>query len=307
MPTGTSERTIKLAGPRSGDVPRSRMLLEGRLRAPARAHLRAMGFSSEDLSRPLVGVAHSWIETMPCNLNHRRLAARVKQGVRAAGGTPMEFNTVAISDVLTMGTEAMKTSLVSREVIADSIELVASGHMFDAIVTIVGCDKTIPGAAIAHARLGLPSVIIYSGSSPPGRVGGCDVTIQDVFEGVGAHAAGRMGDDALSELEACACSGIGACAGHYTANTMALVMEFLGLSMLGSAGPSAVEARREAACVAAGRMVMSLLERGLTPAQGSHARRVRERHRRRCGDRWLHEPGATPARNRQRGRRRTRG
>ena len=244
---------------------RSRLILQGRDRAPARAHLKATGLSDEDLSRPLVAVAHSWIETMPCNLNHRRLAARVKEGIRRAGGTPMELNTVAVSDVLTMGTHGMKTSLVSREVIADSIELVARGHMFDAIVTIAGCDKTLPAAAIAHVRLDIPSVIVYSGATVAGRFRGRQVTIQDVFEAVGANAAGRISDADLRELEDHACPGVGACAGHYTANTMALVMEFLGLSPLGSAGPAAGDARREEVCVAAGTRVMSLLESGLTP------------------------------------------
>jgi dihydroxy-acid dehydratase len=248
-----------------GVTRRSHTVLRGRDRAPARAHLRATGLSDDDLSRPLVAVAHSWIETMPCNLNHRRLAAKVKEGIRQAGGTPLELNTVAVSDVMTMGTQGMKTSLISREVIADSIELVARGHMFDAIVTITGCDKTIPAAAIAHVRLDIPSVIVYSGAIAPGRFRGRDVTIQDVFEAVGANAAGRIGDADLRELEGGACPGMGACGGHYTANTMALMMEFLGLSPLGSAGPPAADARRDDACVAAGRLVMSLLESGLTP------------------------------------------
>src|ERR687898_657358 len=244
---------------------RSRTILEGRDRAPARSYLKGMGFSDEDLSKPIVGVAHSWIETMPCNYNHRHLAEKVKQGVRGAGGTPMELNTISISDGITMGTLGMKTSLVSREVIADSIELVGRGHMFDAMVTIVGCDKTIPAAAMAHARLGVPGAIVYSGSIAPGRFKGHDVTIQDVFEGVGANAAGRMSDEDLLELEERACPGAGACGGQYTANTMAMILEFLGLSPMGSAGPPALDGRKDEVCSRAGRLVMELLERGLTP------------------------------------------
>jgi dihydroxy-acid dehydratase len=224
-----------------------------------------MGFSEEDLSKPIVGVAHSWIETMPCNYNHRHLAAKVKEGVREAGGTPMELNTISISDGITMGTQGMKTSLVSREVIADSIELVGRGHMFDALVTIVGCDKTIPAAAMAHARLGVPGAIVYSGSIAPGRFKGHDVTIQEVFEGVGANAAGRMSDEDLLDLEEHACPGAGACGGQYTANTMAMILEFLGLSPMGSAGPPALDSRKDEVCARAGGLVMELLERGLTP------------------------------------------
>src|ERR687898_37998 len=244
---------------------RSRTILEGRDRAPARSYLKGMGFSDEDLSKPIVGVAHSWIETMPCNYNHRHLAEKVKEGVREAGGTPMELNTISISDGITMGTQGRKPSLVSREVIADSIELVGRGHMFDAIVTIVGCDKTIPAAAMAHARLGVPGAIVYSGSIAPGRFKGRDVTIQDVFEGVGANAAGRMSDEEFKDLEDHACPGAGACGGQFTANTMAMALEFLGLSPIGSASPPALDARKDEVCVAAGTLVMQLLERGLTP------------------------------------------
>jgi dihydroxy-acid dehydratase len=244
---------------------RSRTILEGRDRAPARSFLKGMGYSDEDLSKPIVGVAHSWIETMPCNYNHRRLAEKVKDGIREAGGTPMELNTIAISDGITMGTQGMKASLVSREVIADSIELVGRGHMFDAVVTIVGCDKTIPAAAMAHARLGVPGAIVYSGSIAPGSFKGSDVTIQDVFEGVGANAAGRMSDDDLLDLEEHACPGAGACGGQYTANTMAMVLEFLGLSPMGSASPPALDGRKDQVCVRAGELVMEMLERGLTP------------------------------------------
>ncbi len=244
---------------------RSRTILEGRDRAPARSFLKGMGFSDEDLSKPIVGVAHSWIETMPCNFNHRHLAEKVKDGIREAGGTPMELNTIAISDGITMGTQGMKTSLVSREVIADSIELVGRGHMFDALVTIVGCDKTLPAAAMAHARLGIPGTIVYSGSIAPGRFKGHDVTIQDVFEGVGANAAGKMSDEDLLDLEEHACPGAGSCGGQYTANTMAMVLEFLGLSPMGSAGPPALEGHKDVVCTQAGQLVMEMLERGLTP------------------------------------------
>ena len=244
---------------------KSRTILEGRDRAPARSFLKGMGFSEEDLTKPIVGVAHSWIETMPCNFNQRRLAERVKEGVRAAGGTPMELNTIAISDGITMGTEGMKASLVSREVIADSIELVGRGHMFDAIVSIVGCDKTLPGAAMAHVRLGIPGCIVYGGSIAPGRFKGRDVTIQEVFEAVGANAAGRMSDEDLKEIEDHACPGAGACGGQFTANTMAMVLEFLGLSPMGSASPPATDGRKDEVCVAAGELTMELLHRGLTP------------------------------------------
>ena len=244
---------------------KSRAILEGPDRAPARSYLKGMGYSDEDLAKPIVGVAHSWIETMPCNFTHRHLAERVKEGIREAGGTPMELNTIAISDGITMGTQGMKTSLVSREVIADSIELVGRGHMFDALVTIVGCDKTIPAAALAHVRLGIPGAIVYSGSIQPGRFKDRDVTIQDVFEAVGARAAGKMSAEDLTELEDHACPGAGACGGQYTANTMAMVLEFLGLSPVGSAGPPALDGRKDEECVAAGRLVMELLERDLTP------------------------------------------
>lgn len=247
--------------------PRSRILFEGRDRAPTRAFLRAIGYTPADLRKPVVGIAHSWVETMPCNYTHRRLAEHVKQGVRESGGTPMELNTIAISDVVTMGTEGMKTSLVSREVIADSIELVALGHMFDALVTIVGCDKTIPAAAMAHTRLGLPGVVIYSGSIAPGCFHGRDVTIADVFEAVGANAAGQLSDADLRELEENACPGAGSCGGQYTANTMAMVLEFLGLSPLGSASPPALSKRREEAAVEAGRLAMRCLQADLAPGR----------------------------------------
>ena len=244
---------------------KSRTILEGRDRAPARSFLKGMGFSEEDLVKPIIGVAHMWTETMPCNYNHRRLAERVKEGVRAAGGTPMEFNTVSISDGITMGTEGMKASLVSREVIADSIELMGRGHMFDAVVALVGCDKTIPGAAMALVRIDVPGFVVYGGSIAPGRFRGQDVTIQEVFEAVGANAAGRMSDADFRELEDHACPGAGACGGQFTANTMAMALEFLGLSPIGSASPPANDPRKEEVCVAAGEQIMDLLHRGLTP------------------------------------------
>jgi dihydroxy-acid dehydratase len=244
---------------------KSRAILEGRDRAPARSMLKAIGFDDEALSKPIIGVAHTWIETMPCNFNQRRLAERVKEGIREAGGTPMELNTIAISDGVTMGTEGMKASLVSREVIADSIELVGRGHMFDAIVSIVGCDKTLPGAAMALVRLGIPGMIVYGGSIDPGRYKGQDITIQEVFEAVGAHAAGRINDDDLKDVENSACPGAGACGGQFTANTMAMVLEFLGLSPMGSASPPANDPRKDEVCVEAGRLVMDMLKRGLSP------------------------------------------
>src|SRR2546426_6146359 len=199
---------------------KSHTLLDGRDRAPARSYFKAIGFSDADLARPLVGIANTWTETMPCNFNLRRLAEHVKRGVREAGGTPMEFNTIAISDGITMGTEGMKTSLVSREVIADSIELVARGHMFDALVVLVGCDKTIPGGAMALLRVDVPGFVVYGGSIQPGRFRGRDVTIQDLFEAVGSHAAGKMTDADLKELEDRVCPGAGACGGAVTAHNI---------------------------------------------------------------------------------------
>src|SRR5205823_4533986 len=212
----------------------SARLTEGDDRAGARAMLRAIGFTREDLSKPLIGVGHSWIETMPCNFNHRRLAEKVKAGIRAAGGTPMEFNTIAVSDGVTMGTEGMKASLVSREVIADSIELVARGHSFDGLVLIVGCDKTIPAAAMALCRLDIPGLALYGGTIAPGRLGDRELTVQDVFEAVGAFHAGRIDEAGLRAVEEHACPGAGACGGQYTANTMSCALEFLGLSPPGT-------------------------------------------------------------------------
>ncbi len=243
----------------------SRVQLEGRDRAPARAMLKAIGFTDDDLSRPIVGVAHEWIETMPCNYGLRKLAAHVKEGVRAAGGTPMELNTISISDGVTMGTEGMKASLISREVIADSIELVARGHMFDALIVLVGCDKTIPAGAMALLRLNIPGLVLYGGSIMPGRFQGRDVTIMDVFEGVGANAAGHMTDVELLELENAACPGAGACGGQFTANTMATVLDFLGLSPMGFGSVPAVDPRKDSFGVRAGELVMTLLNGGVHP------------------------------------------
>jgi dihydroxy-acid dehydratase len=245
---------------------KSRAITEGPDRAPARAMLKAIGFTDEDLSRPLVGVANTWTETMPCNFHLRRLAERVKEGIRAAGATPMEFNTIAISDGVTMGTEGMKASLVSREVIADSIELVGRGHLFDAMVALVACDKTIPGAAMALLRLDLPALLLYGGSIAPGRFEGRDVTVQDVFEAVGAHAAGKLPIAKLHELEDVACPGSGACGGQYTANTMAMAMEVLGLSPPAYGSIPAEDPRKDEATRAAGAAVVRLLREGLKPS-----------------------------------------
>jgi dihydroxy-acid dehydratase len=242
----------------------SHTITQGRDRAPARAMLKAIGFTDEDLRKPIIGVANTWIETMPCNYNLRDLAVKVKEGIRAAGGTPMEFNTVAISDGVTMGTEGMKASLISREVIADSIELVARGHMFDGIVALVACDKTIPAAAMALLRLDIPGIILYGGSILPGRHNGRDITIQDVFEAVGANACGKMSDAELLEVENHACPGAGACGGQFTANTMATVMELIGLSPMGTAAVPQVDAAKDAVSFRCGQAVMDVVRRGLT-------------------------------------------
>ncbi len=237
-------------------------MLHGPDRAPARAMLRAIGFSREDLEKPIIGVGHSWIETMPCNWNHRALAEKVKEGVRAAGGTPMEFNTIAVSDGVTMGTQGMKASLVSREVIADSIELVTRGHSFDGLVLIVGCDKTIPAAAMALCRLDIPGLVLYGGTIQPGHLRGRDLTVQDVFEAVGAYNAGRIDADELRAVEEHACPGAGACGGQYTANTMSAAVEFLGLSPPGANGVPATHPDKPAVAEAAGRLAVRLVEEG---------------------------------------------
>ena len=251
------------AGPR----PRSRAILDGPDRAPARAYLRGVGYDDEALARPIVGVANTWTETMPCNFHLRRLAERVKAGVRAAGGTPMEFNTVAISDGITMGTEGMKTSLISRELIADSIELVARGHMFDAVIALSGCDKTIPGCVMALARLDVPSLMLYGGSIAPGRYRGRDVTIQDVFEAVGGHASGDVSDEELAELERSASPGAGACGGQYTANTMAMAFEVLGISPMASSMVPAEDGKKGQVAEDCGRLVVAVLEADRRPSQ----------------------------------------
>ena len=224
--------------------------------------LKGAGFSDEDLARPLIGVATTWIETMPCNLNQRDLAERVKTGIRAAGGTPVEFNTISVSDGVSMGTEGMRASLVSREIIADSIELVARGHLFDGLVCLVGCDKTIPAAVMALCRLDLPGLVLYNGSIAPGKWRGKDVTIQDVFEAVGARAAGALSDEDLHSLEDVACPGAGACGGQFTANTMATAIDFLGISPAGLSGIPALHADKPAAAEKAGRIAMRLVRAG---------------------------------------------
>ncbi len=245
---------------------KSRALTEGPERAAARAYLHGIGYSAEDLAKPIVGVAHSWIETMPCNFNNRVLAAKVKEGIRAAGGTPMELNTIAISDGITMGTAGMRASLVSREVIADSIELVASAHHFDAVVAISGCDKTIPGTVMALARLDVPALMLYGGSIRPAWFKGQEVTIQQVFEAVGAHAAGKITEAELHELEEVASPGAGACAGQFTANTMAMAFEVLGISAAGSSMVPAEDGRKLEVAVRTGELVMDVLRRGQRPS-----------------------------------------
>ena len=243
----------------------STALTEGPSRAPARAMLKAVGFSDEDLHRPLVGVANTWIEIGPCNFHLRHVAEHVKAGIRAAGGTPLEFNTVSISDGITMGSEGMRASLISREVIADSIELVARGNLFDALVVLVGCDKTIPGGVMALARLDIPGLVLYGGSIAPGRFQNHDVTILDVFEAVGAHARGSMSDADFRTLEDSACPGAGACGGQFTANTMALACEFLGIAPIGDSSVPAAVPEKDDAARRAGALVMDLLRRNLKP------------------------------------------
>ena len=247
-------------------VLRSRTILEGPDRAPARAYLKGIGYDDDALRRPIVGIANTWTETMPCNFHLRGLAEKVKEGVRAAGGTPMEFNTVAVSDGITMGTEGMRASLVSREVIADSIELVARGYMFDGVVALSGCDKTIPGCVMALARLNVPSVMLYGGSIAPGRLHGKDISIQDVFEGVGAYAAGKIDEAELTEIEDHASPGAGACGGQYTANTMSTAFEMLGISAMGTSMVPAEDGKKGAAAVEVGKLVMDLIDKDLKPS-----------------------------------------
>jgi dihydroxy-acid dehydratase len=244
---------------------RSRGITDGRDRAPARSMFKAIGFTDDDLRKPLIGVANTWIETMPCNFHLRRLSAKVKEGIRAAGGTPMEFNTIAISDGETMGTEGMRASLVSRELIADSIELVCRGQLFDAVVCVVGCDKTIPAAAMALARMNLPGLVLYGGTIAAGRYRGKDVTIQDVFEAVGANAAGKISDQDLHDLENVACPGAGACGGQYTANTMSTVMEMIGLSPMGYNSVPAMDTKKDSVAFDCGKIVLNLLHKEIRP------------------------------------------
>ena len=240
---------------------------EGPSRAPARAMLRAVGFTLEDLHKPIIGIANTWTEIGPCNFHLRQIAEAVKQGVREAGGTPMEFNTVTISDGITMGTEGMKASLISREVIADSVELVTRGNQFDGLVAIAGCDKNMPGTVMALARLDIPGLMLYGGSIAPGHLNGKDLTVQDVFEAVGAHAAGKLDDAGLEAVEANACPGAGACGGQFTANTMAMACEFLGISPIGLSGVPAFLEEKLTASREAGRLVMELVRKGQKPSQ----------------------------------------
>jgi dihydroxy-acid dehydratase len=240
----------------------SHTITQGKNRAGARAMLKAIGFTDDDLKKPIIGVANTWIETMPCNYNLRELAVKVKEGIRAAGGTPMEFNTIAISDGVTMGTEGMKASLVSREVIADSIELLVRGHMFDGVVALVACDKTIPGAAMALLRLNIPGVILYGGTILPGRYKDRDISIMEVYEAIGANDAGLISDQELLEIENHACPGAGACGGQYTANTMATVMELIGLSPMGTAAVPQIDKRKDAVAYRCGQMIMDAVRNG---------------------------------------------
>ena len=245
----------------------SAAMTDGPERAPARAMLKAVGFTDDDLAKPLIGIATEWIETMPCNFNQRELAQWVKEGVRSAGGTPMEFNTVSVSDGVSMGVEGMRGSLVSREVITDSIELVARGHHFDGLVVIVGCDKTIPAGVMALARLDIPGLVFYNGSIAPGRFKGRDVTIQDVFEAVGAHAVGSMSSTDLHELESVACPGAGACGGQFTANTMSTALDFMGISPAGLNGIPALAPEKKDAASRVGELVMQLVRDDIRASQ----------------------------------------
>jgi dihydroxy-acid dehydratase len=243
----------------------SRQLTDGVDRAPARAHFKGTGLTDDDLAKPLVGIANTWIETMPCNLHLRRLAQKVKEGVRAAGGTPLEFNTIAISDAITMGSQGMKASLVSREVIADSIELCGRAYMFDAMVALVGCDKTIPAGVMAVLRLNVPALVLYGGTIQPGRIDGQDITVADVFEAVGAVAAGKITLEDLKEVEDAACPGAGACGGQFTANTMAMALEFMGIAPMGSGDVPAMHADKDSVAYRCGEQVMELLRNNVRP------------------------------------------
>src|SRR5271170_6237384 len=258
--------TTGTRNPKHNSIP----LTEGPNRAAARSYLRGVGFSKEDLHKPIIGVANTWTEIGPCNFHLRDVAAAVKEGIRAAGGTPMEFNTITISDGITMGTQGMKASLISREVIADSIELVARGNSFDGLVCIAGCDKNMPAAIMALARLDIPGLMLYGGSIAPGHLKQPDgttkeITILSVFEGMGSHAAGKITDQQLEDLEAAACPGPGACGGQFTANTMAMAGEFLGISPMHLTGVPAMSPEKHEASRQAGRLVMDLARAGLTP------------------------------------------
>src|SRR5918995_725579 len=246
---------------------KSRALLDGPDRAAARSYFRAVGFTDEDLARPLVGIAHCWIELTPCNSNHRKLAQKVAEGVRAGGGTPIEFNTISVTDGIAMGTEGMKASLISRDWIADSVELVTRGHLLDGLVTLSGCDKTIPAMVMAMARLNLPSVMLYGGSIMYGEYKGKRMTVQDVFEAIGARNAGKIDARELNEVECAACPGDGACGGQFTANTMATAFEMLGVSPRGFNDVPAPDGRKEEIAYETGRLVMDVLKRGLRPRQ----------------------------------------
>ena len=261
-----AERPLPYDRPTDGAKRHSHALTDGPDRAPARAMLKAIGFTDDDLARPLVGVATTWIETMPCNYNQRRLAEFVKEGIRAGGGTPMEFNTIAVSDGVSMGTEGMKASLVSREVVADSIELVVRGHLLDGVVCLVGCDKTIPGASMALARLDVPGLILYNGTIYPGTYKGRDLTVVSVFEAVGAYRAGKISLQELYDIESAACPGAGACGGQFTANTMSMVMEVLGLSPGGLNGIPAEDPAKDAAARQAGELAMTLVRHDVRPS-----------------------------------------
>src|SRR5262245_2016264 len=259
-------RALPYDRPTDGAKRHSHALTDGPDRAPARAMLKAIGFTDDDLARPLVGVATTWIETMPCNFNQRRLAEFVKEGIRAGGGTPMEFNTISVSDGVSMGTEGMKASLVSREVVADSIELVVRGHLLDGIVCLVGCDKTLPGAAMALGRLDVPGLILYNGTIYPGTYKGRDLTVVSVFEAVGAYRAGKISVEELYDIESAACPGAGACGGQFTANTMSMVLEFLGLSPAGLNGIPAEDPDKDAAARQAGELAMTLVRHDVRPS-----------------------------------------
>src|SRR6201992_2370241 len=247
--------------------PRSATVFDGPDRAHARAYMKGIGFDDDALSRPTIGIANTWTEAMPCNFHLRALAEHIKGGVRAAGGTPFEFNTVAVSDGVTMGTQGMKASLISREVIADSIELMARAYQFDAIVALCACDKTIPGCAMALARLDVPSVLLYGGSIAPGHWHGRDVTILDIFEAIGAHNAGDMSDEELNELEGVASPGAGACGGQFTANTMACAFEALGISAGGSAMVPAEDDDKSTVAEKVGELVIRVLAEDITPSK----------------------------------------